>query len=284
MDGSLPPNVMRRRAARVLLALAGLLAWATPAAAVSVSPTALYIDSRTRTGVLTLFNSGQLAEELTLDFAFGYPRSDSAGVVTVELLDSVPAGEPAATAWLRAFPRRLVLQPGQRQVVRVMVQPPAGLADGEYWGRLVITSRGGTPPIEQRQAGVDLRLNVNIRTVMAVNYRNGAVSTGLRIAALEARRAADTVTAQVEMERLGNAAYLGRLYLEATDEGGRVVGRAWDDVAVYRGMRRRLAIPLEPGTRGPLRVRVRSVVEREDLPQDSLLPAAAATAEAPVQG
>ena len=70
--------------ARTLLAALALLAGvAAPAHAVSVSPTALYIDSLTRTGVLTLYNPGTLPEEITVDFAYGYPQSDSAGNVTV---------------------------------------------------------------------------------------------------------------------------------------------------------------------------------------------------------
>ena len=53
-----------RVAAAALALLAGA---ARPAHAVSVSPTALYIDSRTRTAILTLHNPGSLPEEVTID-------------------------------------------------------------------------------------------------------------------------------------------------------------------------------------------------------------------------
>jgi P pilus assembly chaperone PapD len=146
------------RVAGLLLVL--LACWAQPAAAVSVSPIALYLDQATRTGTLTLYNPGALAEEVEIGFAFGYPVSDSAGNVSVPLFDTSPAGEPSAVEWMRAFPRRLRLEPGQRQVVRVMAQPPAGLANGEYWARVLVRSRGGQPPIEQTQGAVTLQLNV----------------------------------------------------------------------------------------------------------------------------
>ena len=90
-------------------------------------------------------------EEIDIAFAFGYPQSDSVGNVTVPFTDSVPAGEPGAVPWLRAFPRRLVLQPGQQQVVRILAQPPENLPDGEYWGRVMVASIGGQPPIQQQQ-------------------------------------------------------------------------------------------------------------------------------------
>ncbi|HEU4453013.1 MAG TPA: FAD-dependent oxidoreductase, partial [Longimicrobium sp.] len=177
-----------RLAALLLSVLAALAGTAREAAAVSVSPTALYIDSRTRTGILTLYNPGSLPEEVTLDFAYGFPQADSAGNVSVPLTREPAAGEPSALGWMRAFPRRLLLQPGQRQVVRVMVEPPADLPDGEYWARLVISSRGGQPPIEQTQGEVRLQLNVTTSLVIAANYRKGDVRTGVRLATAEARR------------------------------------------------------------------------------------------------
>jgi hypothetical protein len=56
------------------IAVAALLAL-TPSVgrAVTVSPNALFIDSRTRSGVLTLYNPGTTAEEIEITFSFG-PR------------------------------------------------------------------------------------------------------------------------------------------------------------------------------------------------------------------
>ena len=280
------PNVRSRPRKPILrplfLALALALVAARQAAAVSVSPTALYIDSRTRTGVLTLYNSGTLPEEVTLDFAYGYPVSDSAGNVTVPVTREVGAGEPSALAWMRAFPRRLLLQPGQRQVVRVLVEPPADLPDGEYWSRILISSRGGQPPIEQTQGETRIQLNVTTTLVMAANYRKGDVRTGVEMQAASARRDADGVTLQVDLARTGNAAFLGRLRADLLDARGQVVGTVHDDVAVYRAMRRRLTIPVPAGTSGPLTVRVVVNTEREDLPPGGALPAAPLTQRVPV--
>jgi P pilus assembly chaperone PapD len=269
--------------ARTLLAALALLAGvAAPAHAVSVSPTALYIDSRTRTGVLTLYNPGTLPEEITIDFAYGYPQSDSAGNVTVATTLEPAAGEPSALAWMRAFPRRLVLQPGQRQVVRVMVEPPADLADGEYWARVLVSSRGGQPPIEQTQGDVRLQLNVQTTLVMAANYRKGDLSTGVTVTSAAAARTADGVQLQVDLERTGNAAFLGRMRAELLDQGGSVVATLYDDVAVYRTMRRRLNFAVPAGAVGPLTVRIHIDTEREDLPPGGALPAAPLDQRIPV--
>jgi len=263
------------RFGRTLVAALALLAGtAARARAVSVSPTALYIDSRTRTAVLTLFNPGQLPEEVTIDFAYGFPQADSAGNVTVPTTKEPAAGEPSAMAWMRAFPRRLLLQPGQRQIVRVLVEPPAELADGEYWARVLVSSRGGQPPIEQTQGDVRLQLNVQTTLVMAANYRKGDVHTGVSLTSASARRTADGVQLQVDLTRTGNAAYLGRMRAELLDAGGKVVSTLYDDLAVYRTMRRRLTFAVPAGTGGPFTVRIHVDTEREDLPPGGALPAA----------
>lgn len=273
----------RRTALRTLLAALGLVMGSAGAAhAVSVSPTALYIDHRTRTGVLTLHNPGTLPEEITIEFAFGYPQTDTAGNLTVPLTREPAAGEPSAMGWMRAFPRRLVLQPGQRQIVRVMVEPPADLPDGEYWARILVSSRGGQPPIEQTQGDVRLQLDVATTLVMAANFRKGAVSTGLEVAAEGARRADDGVHLEIDLRRTGNAAFLGRMRADLVNARGEVLGTAWDDLAVYREVRRRHVIPLPPGTEGPLFVQVRIDTEREDLPAGGALPVAPLSRRIPV--
>lgn len=263
------------------LVLAALLAVSPAAAhAVTVSPNALFIDSRTRSGVLTLYNPGTTAEEIEITFAFGYPRSDLAGAISVALADSAPAGEPSVLGFVRAFPRRLRLEPGQRQTVRILMQPPAGLAEGEYWGRVLVHSRGGRPPVEQQQGGIHMQIDLETVIVGAVNYRNGAVKTGV---AIDSARAAivsggDSVRVIADLRRLGNAAYLGHLTLELVGADGRVMGSVEEDLAVYRSLRKveAIAVPARTSLAGAS-VRYRFTTERPDIDPDSRLVADAVT-------
>ncbi len=271
--------------ARIGAALLLLLFLASAyAAAVAVVPVAVYIDSRSRTGTLTLFNPGSLPEEIQLEFAFGYPRSDEEGNVSVSVTDSVPEGEPSAVAWLRAFPRRLVLEPGQRQVIRILAEPPPGLPEGEYWARALVRSRGGQPPVEERRGDVTVQVEVETVVVVAVNYRNGSVSTGLRVQEASATKLeGDTVRALIDLERTGNAAFLGRIQAELLDEGGRVVASGEEVLAVYRTIRRRLDLVPEPGFGKGVRVRFTMDTNRDDLPPGGPLPTEPVVLEVPVR-
>ncbi|HET7187697.1 MAG TPA: hypothetical protein VFI52_06060 [Gemmatimonadaceae bacterium] len=263
------------------LVLAALLAFSPAAArAVTVSPNALFIDSRTRSGVLTLYNPGTTAEEIEITFAFGYPRSDLAGAISVALADSAPSGEPSVLGFVRAFPRRLRLEPGQRQTVRILMQPPAGLAEGEYWGRVLVHSRGGRPPVEQQQGGIHMQIDLETVIVGAVNYRNGAVKTGVAVDSARAAivAAGDSVRVVADLRRLGNAAFLGHLTLELVGADGRVIGSAEEDLAVYRTLRKveSIAIPARTSLVGAS-VRYRLTTERPDIDPESRLAAEAVT-------
>ena len=263
------------------LVLATLLAFSPAAArAVTVSPNALFIDSRTRSGVLTLYNPGTTAEEIEITFAFGYPRSDLAGAISVALADSAPSGEPSVLGFVRAFPRRLRLEPGQRQTVRILMQPPAGLAEGEYWGRVLVHSRGGRPPVEQQQGGIHMQIDLETVIVGAVNYRNGAVKTGVAVDSARAAivAAGDSVRVVADLRRLGNAAYLGHLTLELVGADGRVIGAVDEDLAVYRTLRKveSIAIPARTSLVGAS-VRYRLTTERPDIDPESRLAADAVT-------
>ena len=256
----------------ILLACAAAVTLPAPLESVSVSPMAVYIDHRGRSGEITLFNPGTRPEEIRLDFAFGYPRTDESGRVVVPISDVAPEGEPSAVPWLSAFPQRLRLQPGQRQTVRILARPPAGLPEGEYWARALIHAEGGQPPLESRIDGVGIQIDLNTTVVIAVNYRNGAVHTGVVMDEPSAWLRNDTTFHEVRVERTGNAAFLGRLLIEVLAEDGAVLEAAEEVLPVYRVMHRRfITPPVDSGV--PVRVRYTVDTDRDDLPPGGVLPA-----------
>lgn len=270
--------------AAALLGAAALFPAAT-AHAVSVSPNALYLDNRNRAGMLTLFNNGTLPEEIEITFAFGYPVSDSIGDVSVQLFEVAPDGEPSAVPFLRAFPRRLRLAPGQRQVVRILVNPPAGLAEGEYWARIIIKSRGGQPPIEQQEGDLRLRLDLETVIIAAASYRNGSVGTGLAMERVTVDSSAtDSVVATFDLARTGNAAWIGRLVTQLVAPDGQVVAQAEDQLAVYHRLRYRATVERPAGLASLSGYTVRFAFDttRPDLPPEGPLPASRVEGEAPV--
>jgi hypothetical protein len=252
-------------------ALVAFLGFAAPLRSVSVTPMAVYIDHRSRSGELTLFNPGTRPEEIRVDFAFGYPQTNEDGAVFVPVMDEAPPGEPSALSWLSAFPQRLRLEPGQRQVVRILARPPSDLSPGEYWARIRVHSSGGQPPLEANQGDVGMRIELNTVVVVAVNYRNGPVETGVTVEDARARIVGDSIIHEVHVSRTGNAAFLGRLLIEMLDHEGRVLVSTEEVLPVYRTMRRRIGLP-RPSEGFPTRARYTIDTERDDLPPGGVIP------------
>lgn len=264
---------------RAALVAAAVVAFgAREAAAVNVSPAVLYIDARTREGVVTLYNSGKHPEEIDLGFQWGSHVSDADGVVRLVLADSAPAGAPSALPWLRAYPRRLVLAPGESQVVRVIVRPPAGIAAGEYWARLVVNAVPQVPAVEQTRGEATMRLRIGTRIVGGLHFRVGRPSTSVSVERASAARDGDNVNLTLDLARGGNAAFIGRLRARLLDASGAVVGKEHvEPVTIYQGLRWRFTIPAADAAR-VASVEYTLDTERDDLPQGTVLRAA------PVQG
>jgi P pilus assembly chaperone PapD len=281
-------NGVARAFARALggaMAVIGLLALSTSTAhAVAVSPTAVYITSRNPSALLTLINTGSRPEEIELSIAFGYPVSDSTGALRVDIVDTAASGEPSLTSYLRVFPRRLVLQPGQRQVVRVMVAMPPGAADGEYWGRVLVKSRGGEPPIEQSEGNVRMQLSLETTFATAVFFHKGEMKTAIAVSSAAARRMGDSVQFTLDLKREGNSAFLGRIRAELLDNKGATVAEVEDVVAVYRSLRRRFVLHTgKPLPAGAYTVRYLVDTERPDLPPQGPIKAASVTSSVEVR-
>ena len=114
---------------------------AAMAQGVLIAPNVVVVDARTRSTAITLVNNGSEPVEASLGTQFGFPMTDSTGTMFLRTFESAPDSMPSAANWVHAFPERLILAPGERRAVRVLVTPPAALPTGEYWSRLVVTTR-----------------------------------------------------------------------------------------------------------------------------------------------
>jgi hypothetical protein len=276
------PSWFRTVVTRGALATGLLALWPVVSEAILVSPHAVFIDARTRTAQVFLINTGTTAEECDIELKFGYPDTDSAGQIFVRLFDSTTADQPSAAGWVRAFPRRVVVQPGERQVVRLLAQPPAGLTQGEYWSRLIVTARGAQVGMAGADSTVRAGINLIVSTIISVTYRNGPVQTGVTLGDYAAGVQGDSLVVRFGAERQGNAAWLGTGWVRLKDIAGRTV-KEWDTpMAVYYAVNRRMAFGLDSVPPGQYTVDFELNTERTDIPMNVVLPAAPVTRTSPV--
>ena len=266
---------MSRLSILVVLALGS----AAPLAAqgVLIAPHAVYIDHARRSGTVTLYNPTPDPAEITISTAFGYPVTDSLGHFALRTVDRPDSTLPSAAAWVQAFPRRLTIAPLERQTVRLLATPPAGLPDGEYWARLIVSARGGKLPLRSaaETAAVRVQLNLVVNTNIGLAYRKGPVATGVALSQLRARRVGDSVEVWSRLERRETAAYVGTVRVALVDSTGKVRSTLNAPIAVYFVMAPRYALSVARLAPGPYWVRYELVTEREDLDPAVVLQAAA---------
>ncbi len=94
-----------------------------------VAPIEVNLGGRNRSGVITVRN--QASERTTYRLSVVNPLATDEGT--------------DASDWIRFSPRRVVLNPGETQVVRVLVRKPADAKKGKYIARLLVQAIPPTP-------------------------------------------------------------------------------------------------------------------------------------------
>jgi hypothetical protein len=119
------------------------------------------------------------------------------------------------------------------------------------------------------RAGLELEL----RLVVSVSYRKGALATGVGLTDLTAAVAGDSLVFWMGVERSGNAAYLGTARFAVLDSAGAAVREWATPISVYYPYDRRFGVPLEGLAPGAYRLALTLVAERADLEAKRVLPA-----------
>ncbi|MDZ7631885.1 MAG: hypothetical protein U5K74_11225 [Gemmatimonadaceae bacterium] len=271
------PSPREARAWRWLRPLCTLFVLWLPAQATAqailVAPQGVVLSNRERTGSIELYNPSARASEITIRAVYGHPTTTPDGDLTLEIVEQPDSTAPSAAGFVDAFPRRLVLQPNQRQTVRLLARPPVGLAEGEYWARLVISAKDAEVPAASPgdSSGMSVGLTLEVRTIIAVNYRNGAQQTGVQLGALAASADADSVVIRAPMQRTGTAAWIGLTTVKLLAEDGSTVATRTMQTAVYQSISPRFAFDRRTLRPGQYRISVDMSTDRPDVTQGTLL-------------
>lgn len=223
-----------------LCLLSVLLFTASPASAqLQIAPTAIFMDEDNQTERVVVRNSASEPVVVEVEMLYGYPDTDEKGNVYLRRFESIPADEPSAKDWVRVYPRFFELPPGEQQTIRFAARPPSDLEQGEYWARPAIVAHLPGHHIASTDEDITAKLNMRRRTILSLNYRNGEVHTGINIDNLAAEfTEEDTISVTADLERTGNAAYLGHYRLDLMNSSGYPAHSTRRKIAVYRDQNR----------------------------------------------
>jgi P pilus assembly chaperone PapD len=218
------------------------------AAQVTISPTSVFFENNFAS--MIIINTSNISQDVLVDFIFGYPISDSLGNVVMSYNRMGDLARYDISGYVRAFPRAITLDPGQRQTVRLNIRPPNDLVESVYWTRIKVTS---TPQIqdiaETDESGVQTQLNFIFEQIIPLYFRRGSVKTELSLSDLSVINAETSRNIVFPVVTTGNAPFLGTILLELRDVSNTLVHSDTQVTSLFQNGARRFTLPetVQPG-------------------------------------
>ena len=192
-----------------------------------ITPTRIVFEGRDRFGVVTLVNPGDKAT--TYEMGWRYFKMQESGNPYVAV--GQPVTEFDLSKHVVFSPRRVTLEPGAKQKIRLALRRPAEIPDGDYHvhlGFFVVPEAPEVPIVnnddtfgpKQPQANV----KVNVSYTIPVVLRSGEVGVTSSIEDIELKRNPRNgfLTVVVPVTRGGGShSVLGHLMVYHVDENGR---------------------------------------------------------------
>lgn len=216
---------------------------------VMVAPTRVVFEGKTRTAEVFLINKS--TKRFTYQIAFTNHRMSESGVFTT--ITEPGPGERFAQDYVRYTPRRVIIDPGKTQVVRLQLTKPSGLAEGEYRSHLVFqvvpdSKKDGDPASPEEEQSITISLTPIYGISIPIIIREGATFATATLKELAFRPIGEEgkPTLDFTIYRAGNQSLHGDFIVEYVLPGKQPVQVArMAAMSVYIPLERRLiSIPL----------------------------------------
>lgn len=240
-------------------------------AQITIAPTMVFIDQQNRFGSFLVLNGSEEAQEVSIEFPFGYPVTGPDGNINMVYDDSAAAERYGISEVVRGFPQNFVLQPGERQTVRLTIRPK-NFTDGTYWTRIKTTSNAQQPPIgAASEDEITAQITYEFEQVTTLFYKHGDTDTGIEITNFTSRDAGDNVEFIIDASRTGNSPFLGSIILELTDAEGSVSAEKLASTSIYYDYRQIFTIPKSDLKDGTYNAKVTFETRRPDVASEDIV-------------
>jgi P pilus assembly chaperone PapD len=167
----------------VIITLFVLAVPVNKALAVFVTPVFVTFEPGEQSAILTINNRSNLSKIITFSWERRAMSPDGKTYV-LEEGESLPGYMPA-DPFVKFSPRQVVLKPKQYQKIRLIVQRPADLKDGEYRSHFLIREENAyIPEVDQgdgSKKGLTGQVLVNIHKSIPVFVRQGTTNIAFEI-------------------------------------------------------------------------------------------------------
>lgn len=234
----------------------------------SVLPPAAFLDPKTNSGMVFLENKNNKPKEVTIDFKFGYLKYDENGNFSMEYNDK-NAEKWSLLPYIRAFPKKMVIPPNGRQMIRFMVKATPSMPDGAYWVRLIVASKDARKQIDSA-TGTNVRVNLELAmsTSTIVILQKGKCNTGLEIKSHSFDINNEKLLLKLKMDKTGNTPFWGNVNLEVKDVFGNLVESKKQPLVVYFNSLVTLSLDRKKYTSGKYTLNLNIDNDRDEIPDE----------------
>jgi hypothetical protein len=237
-------------------------------AQIGIAPPVVFMNANNRFGSMTVENGTDQTQEVTIKFKFGYPTSDSVGILSMRFDDTVFAQSNSCGDWLKVFPRKFTLGARQRQTVRFFIQPPAGIAEKTYWTRCITTAQPQKDFINTVRSGVTTRISFSFEQITTVVY---TVGNPVPVIEIQGKGiVCDSSSAHVlwNVRQSGTSPFFGTAVTTLSDAGGNIVATTTETLAIYASMMKRSTFEKRNLLPGNYQADVVLTARRNDIPPE----------------
>lgn len=236
---------------------------------VIISPYIVLVDENNRFGNFVVQNESPETYEITVSFVFGYPKSDTLGTLSMEYIEEPDSAYPSAVNWVRAFPRQFILEPGQRQVVRMSMMPDKNLLPGTYWARIVTSSAPVSVEADSLREGITAKIKFVLNQVTTLLYRINPAETGADVEDFFVIKDSTGINVFTGIERKGNSPFFGDVFVTIFNDKGGKVSEKMETISLYYNLTKKFSFEdIKPGN---YTAEIKIIHnETEDIPESKL--------------
>lgn len=160
-----------------------------------------------------------------------------------------------ASPFLRIFPKKVILAPGESQTIILQYRRTPEMANGEYRSHLYLRSENREPPRKSISGGeseLSIKLTAIFGLAIPIIIRNGQPSISVSISDIKLSKTKEgTPILQLVLNRTGNISSFGDIKVDFIPSKGKpqTIGRQ-NGVGVYTCIsKRNLAVVITPSSR-----------------------------------
>ena len=231
---------MKRILLMMVISILGLTSQSIAQGDLMITPKRVVFDGNKQNEILNIVNLGKDKTTFSISFVQKEMKEDGS-FITIEKTDS---GQLFAEPYLRIFPRKVTLSPGEPQAIMLQCRRSADMMAGEYRSHLYFRSEKDYQPLGTKNNDAAV-LSVQLIPIYGISIpiiiRSGAVNASASLSDLKLGNQQETMQElKLTINRSGNISLYGDIIIEHIPVQGKPyqIGIS-KSIAIYTNLKKR---------------------------------------------